>query len=43
MPVVTENPFAKPIPVNNWSKDQIDNIEEASRRAFFEQRGPGSR
>jgi chromosome segregation ATPase len=45
MPVNTENPFAKPAPlgVKQLTREQIDAIEEASRREFFEQRGPGSR
>jgi chromosome segregation ATPase len=45
MPVNTENPFAKqsPLGAKQLTKEQIDSIEEASRREFFEQRGPGSK
>ncbi len=44
MPVNSQNPFETPVAgIKAFTKEQIDNIEEASRREFFEQRGPGSK
>lgn len=44
MPIQAENPFASPSSKTMaFTKEELDNIEEASRREFLEQRGPGSK
>lgn len=44
MPIQAENPFAAPSGGTRiFTKEELDNIEEASRREFLEQRGPGSK